>query len=311
VARRALAFGAATKTGSAVVVALTGTANAPQFTGRWQVDLVSPGLPAQPFHAAAALEPIAAEALVVQLGQATEEAAAAALRSAVGGSPVIGVAVVKMVSIRGEVTEFLRSTADASNDQKINTRSRPPTPPPDHGPGRPRPVPLPLPNDLPVTERSAVRLVVLDARDRVLLFHTRDQDHPDLGTWWELPGGGIDLGETYLDAALRGAARGDRNRRRTFPGRATHIATSSIISTPAKKAPARRSDRDAATAVRGPDIDESRRLGYEGEEYFDFRWWPTPEILNSRERFYPGQLPALLGAFLDVEQINEPFELWS
>jgi 8-oxo-dGTP pyrophosphatase MutT (NUDIX family) len=203
VARRALAFGAATKTGSAVVVALTGTANAPQFTGRWQVDLVSPGLPAQPFHAAAALEPIAAEALVVQVGQATEEAAAAALRSAVGGSPVIGVAVVKMVSIRGEVTEFLRSTADASNDQKINTRSRPPTPPPDHGPGRPRPVPLPLPNDLPVTERSAVRLVVLDARDRVLLFHTRDQDHPDLGTWWELPGGGIDLGETYLDAALR------------------------------------------------------------------------------------------------------------
>jgi len=104
VARGVLAFGAATKTGSAVVVALTGTANAPQFTGRWQVDLVSPGLPAQPFHAAAALEPIAAEALVVQVGQATEEAAAAALRSAVGGSPVIGVAVVvKMVSIRGEV----------------------------------------------------------------------------------------------------------------------------------------------------------------------------------------------------------------
>jgi hypothetical protein len=92
--------------------ALTGTANAPQFTGRWQVDLVSPGLPSQPFHAAAALEPIAAEALVVQVGQATAEAAAAALRSAVGGSPVIGVAVVvKMVSIRGEVTELLRSHA--------------------------------------------------------------------------------------------------------------------------------------------------------------------------------------------------------
>jgi hypothetical protein len=35
------------------------------------------------------------------------------------------------------------------------------------------------------------------------------------------------------------------------------------------------------------------------------------EILSSRERFYPGRLPALLGAFLNGDEINEPFELWS
>ena len=63
--------------------------------------------------------------------------------------------------------------------------------------------PVPLPNDLPVIERSAVRLVVLDVQDNVLLFHTHDPDHPDLGSWWELPGGGIDPGETYLDTAIR------------------------------------------------------------------------------------------------------------
>jgi hypothetical protein len=32
---------------------------------------------------------------------------------------------------------------------------------------------------------------------------------------------------------------------------------------------------------------------------------------TSDERFYPGRLPALLGAFLDGDEINEPFELWS
>lgn len=61
-----------------------------------------------------------------------------------------------------------------------------------------------VPRDLPLVERSAVRLVVLDADDCVLLFHTRDPTDPELGTWWELPGGGIELGETYVDAAIRG-----------------------------------------------------------------------------------------------------------
>ena len=63
--------------------------------------------------------------------------------------------------------------------------------------------------------------------------------------------------------------------------------------------------------IPGPDLDESRRLDYEREDYFDFRWWPTPEILSSSERFYPGQLPALLSGFLHGEEINETFELWS
>ena len=42
---------------------------------------------------------------------------------------------------------------------------------------------VPLPDDgLPVIERSAVRLVVLDAEGKLLLFHTRDLCNPGLGT---------------------------------------------------------------------------------------------------------------------------------
>lgn len=61
-----------------------------------------------------------------------------------------------------------------------------------------------LPADgLPIVERCVVRLVVQDRTGRVFVFRTHDEDLPELGWWWELPGGGIEPGETYRDAAVR------------------------------------------------------------------------------------------------------------
>lgn len=171
--------------------------------------------------------------------------------------------------------------------------------------------PAPLPGDLPILERSAVRVVVLDVEDRVLLLHVRDRDHPDLGTWWELPGGGIDPGETYVEAAVRelreeagivadGARLGPPNwrRRASFRSRGRrHLQDEVVV---ALRLP-----------VPGPDVDESQRLDYEREDYFDFRWWPLPELRDSGARFYPGRLPVLLDPFLGGEEIDEPFELFS
>lgn len=170
---------------------------------------------------------------------------------------------------------------------------------------------MPLPDDLPIVERRVVRLVVLDAGGRLLLFRTREPDHPDLGTWWELPGGGIEPGETYRDAAIR-----------ELREETGIIADPSQIGPPTWRRRAsfrhRRSrhlhDEVIATLhlpTREPGIDESQRLDYEKEDYVDHRWWPVADVLSSSERFYPGRLPNLLGPFLDGRQIDEPFELWS
>lgn len=169
-----------------------------------------------------------------------------------------------------------------------------------------------LPDDgLPVIDRSAVRLVVIDDGGKLLLFHTHDLCNPDLGTWWELPGGGIEAGETYQDAAVR-----------ELREETGLVAARSQVGPPAWRRLAsfryrqeRRLQDEVIVTVRlpaqGPVIDESQRLDYEKEDYFGYRWWPVDEVLSASGRFYPGRLPDLLGAFLAGQHIDEPFELWS
>jgi hypothetical protein len=60
-----------------------------------------------------------------------------------------------------------------------------------------------------------------------------------------------------------------------------------------------------------PSVDGALRVGFEDEDYFDYRWWPVEEVAESVERFYPGRLPEFLGAHLAGEGIDEPFEIWS
>ncbi|MCC5950379.1 MAG: NUDIX domain-containing protein, partial [Nitriliruptoraceae bacterium] len=50
--------------------------------------------------------------------------------------------------------------------------------------------------------RRAARIVLVD-RDRVLLEHVRIVGDPAQGRWWELPGGGMDPGESSAEAAAR------------------------------------------------------------------------------------------------------------
>lgn len=162
----------------------------------------------------------------------------------------------------------------------------------------------------PLVERNVVRVVALDARGNVLLLHTRDVGNPAFGTSWELPGGGVETGETFVDAVVRelreetglkiraddvGIPTWRRDVSYTYRG-------------------ARRLHHEVVTVVHlhheTPLIEDTQRMDFETEDCFESRWWSVEEIITSTERFYPRSLPMLLPRFLAGEEIAEPVELW-
>ena len=158
-------------------------------------------------------------------------------------------------------------------------------------------------------ERDAVRVVLTDGGGRVLLFHVLTPDQAPDG-WWELPGGGLGPGESYLEAAIREIRE-----------------ETGLLLDPAQVSPPSWR-RDIQVESRGkrrlqhevvvrahitadqPAIIDGGRTPQEVEDFVTFRWWQVPEITGSRRRFYPGRLPELLPAFLAGEAIDEPFERW-
>jgi 8-oxo-dGTP pyrophosphatase MutT (NUDIX family) len=159
-------------------------------------------------------------------------------------------------------------------------------------------------------ERDAVRVVLTDDGGRVLLLHAVTPDVGPAG-WWELPGGGIDDGESYLDAAIREVREetGLRLDPAAFGPPSWHRDTTW------RSRGLRRLQHEVVVGarVRGlrPAIRTDGRTANELEVYVDARWWEVGDILGSTERFYPGRLPELLPAFLAGEAIDEPFEFWN
>ena len=159
-------------------------------------------------------------------------------------------------------------------------------------------------------ERSCVRVVLREAAGRILLFRAQ-LDSRSAEPWWELPGGGIEPGESYAETAVRELA--EETGLRISPAQVGPPLWRRSSTWTARGV--RRLQHEVVMLVqldeREPAISDGGRTADELEEYVGTRWWTPAEISASPDRFYPGRLPELLPAFLAGAQIAEPFEHWN
>jgi 8-oxo-dGTP pyrophosphatase MutT (NUDIX family) len=144
-----------------------------------------------------------------------------------------------------------------------------------------------------VLRRTAARVVLLDPSGHVLLLEGRDPADAGKGTWWEIPGGGIDPGETTEAAARRelfeetgitdaeiGPCVWTQHARFTFAGwkfdqhEHVHVAWS---------------DRVDLGSIRPGGLEAFEAMAFTGP-----RWWELEELLAAPDQVLPRRLREFL-----------------
>jgi len=141
-------------------------------------------------------------------------------------------------------------------------------------------------------ERPSSRLLVIDPLDRILLFKFEHKQGPLAGQrFWATPGGGLDPGESYAQAARRelleetGLAVED-------PGPEVHqrVVTFQMPDGDIVRA----DERFFLVRVEGALISTERWNDLEREVMGTHRWWSTVELLSTSDQIWPEDLHNLL-----------------
>jgi 8-oxo-dGTP pyrophosphatase MutT (NUDIX family) len=160
-------------------------------------------------------------------------------------------------------------------------------------------------------ERTSVRVVLRDDGDRVLMFRTVDPTMPELGEWWELPGGGVEPGESYAETAVREV--------REETGFELQVDEVSPASWRRDSTYVRRHTRvwqhEVVVHARVPGLapvpGSAGRTPEEIDDYIDHGWWTVAQIREAGLRTFPARLGELLDDFLAGVEIDEGFDYWN
>jgi 8-oxo-dGTP pyrophosphatase MutT (NUDIX family) len=145
-------------------------------------------------------------------------------------------------------------------------------------------------------DRQAARVLLVDAEDRVLLLAGRDPDDASAGTWWFTPGGGLDPGETQLQAAVRELAEETGLRARPEDlGEPVHERVARFAFGGLAY---RQSEVFYLLRVDAHEVDTAGFTEVERAAVTGHRWWPRPELVTTQDTVYPRDLDEVLARAL-------------
>ncbi len=146
------------------------------------------------------------------------------------------------------------------------------------------------------TDRRAARVLLVDAADRVLLFHGCDPADDTAGSWWFTPGGGLDPGESPAEGAARELA--EETGLRVAPDALGAPVHARVATFRFAGGDYRQSEDFFLLRVEAHDVDTSGFNDLEVSAVLGHRWWTAEDLRRTvetgSERVYPRELPDLL-----------------
>lgn len=143
-----------------------------------------------------------------------------------------------------------------------------------------------------VVDRRAARVLLVDAADRILLLRGTDPADAGRGGWWFTPGGGLDEGESPVDAARRELAEETGLHLAAAQlGEVVHERVAHFLFAGTDY---RQAEVYFLARIDAHEVDHSGFTPLEVASVTGHRWWPRAELAGTDERVFPDDLVQVL-----------------